>query len=178
MASDPTPKVENYEGTRITVHSSHPFDDVLSRLHSSIGSTETENGRQIIASLTHPTSPQTAQTFSEAVKSAVGPHDFMVFHELDHSTWPHLFNVHTGLKARRVLVGNPLVAITMMKHDMTAGLAVPVELLLLEKEEGGTDVVYQLPSALIARINTKPELVKAATDLDAKLAVLVQFVAA
>lgn len=45
--------------------------------------------------------------------------------------------------------GNLLVAITMLKHGLTAGLAVPVELLVLERKEG-VDLIYQLPSALIA----------------------------
>lgn len=37
------------------------------------------------------------------------------------------------MKSKRIILGNPLIAITMLKHDMTAGLAVPVELLVLEK---------------------------------------------
>jgi hypothetical protein len=37
-------------------------------------------------------------------------------------------------KALRVILGNPLIAITMLRHDLTAGLFAPVELLLLEEE--------------------------------------------
>jgi hypothetical protein len=50
-----------------------------------------------------------------------------------------LYEVGGGLQAKRIISGNPLIAITMLKHDLTAGLAVPVELLILEKrkEEGG-----------------------------------------
>lgn len=77
------------------------------------------------------------------------------------------------------MLGNPLIAITMLKHDRAAGLAVPVELLLLENEDrASTTVLYQLPSALIARINTEPELVKAAEALDEKLDALVQYIVA
>jgi uncharacterized protein (DUF302 family) len=78
---------------------------------------------------------------------------------------------------KRIILGNPLIAITMLKHDLTAGLAVPVELLVLEKKDGSVDLVYQLPSALVAGLNRDEELVKAAETLDAKLAVLVQFIA-
>jgi uncharacterized protein (DUF302 family) len=49
-----------------------------------------------------------------------------------------------GRKCKRILLGNPLVAITMLKHDMKAGLSVPVELLVVEatrEEGGGVDLV-------------------------------------
>jgi uncharacterized protein (DUF302 family) len=81
------------------------------------------------------------------------------------------------LKCKRIILGNPLIAITMLKHDMTAGLAVPVELLVLEKKEGGVDIIYQLPSALIAGLNRDEELVKAVEILDGKLEGLVRDVA-
>jgi uncharacterized protein (DUF302 family) len=81
------------------------------------------------------------------------------------------------LECKRIILGNPLIAITMLKHDMTAGLAVPVELLVLEKKEGGVDIIYQLPSALIAGLNRDEELVKAVEILDGKLEGLVRDVA-
>lgn len=76
---------------------------------------------------------------------------------------------------KRIVLGNPLIAITMLKRDLTAGLFVPVEILVTEKEkEGGTEVVYTLPSCLIAGANRDEELVKAVEVLDGKLAVLVR----
>lgn len=92
-----------------------------------------------------------------------------------------LFKVGDGRQSKRIILGNPLIAITMLKHDLTAGLAVPIELLVLEKkkeEGGGVDLVYQLPSALIAGLNRDPELVKAAEYLDDKISKLVDFVSA
>jgi uncharacterized protein (DUF302 family) len=63
----------------------------------------------------------------------------------------------------------------MLKRDLTAGLFVPVELLVLEKEKnGGTEVIYTLPSCLIAGLNKDEELVKAVKVLDDKLEVLVK----
>jgi hypothetical protein len=84
------------------------------------------------------------------------------------------------MQVKRIILGNPLIAITMLKHDLTAGLAVPVELLVLEKsdaEGGGVDLIYHLPSALIAGLNRDPALVKAAEVLDAKLSEFVDCVA-
>lgn len=94
--------------------------------------------------------------------------------EFNHGVWIPLFGAGSGLKAKRVILGNPLIAITMLKHDLNSGLFVPVEILVLERKDGGTDVVYDLPSGLIAGVNKDPDLVSAAEKLDAKLGVLVK----
>jgi len=88
-----------------------------------------------------------------------------------------LFGVGDGLKSKRIILGNPLIAITMLKHDMITGLAVPVELLVIETYEGGVDLIYQLPSALIAGLNRDEKLVSAVAELDRKLEALVNEVA-
>jgi uncharacterized protein (DUF302 family) len=68
----------------------------------------------------------------------------------------------------RLIFGNPLIAITMMRDDVTAGLFAPVEALLIEHEGAkGCAVVYVLPSTLIASSN--PVLLPAARDLDDKV---------
>ncbi len=73
----------------------------------------------------------------------------------------------------RMIFGNPLIAITMIRHDITAGLFVPVELLLFENASGdGSTVIYDLPSSLMA-IERNPALRDAAQELDRKLQTLV-----
>ena len=72
-----------------------------------------------------------------------------------------------------LIPGNPLIAITMIRHDLTAGLFAPVEILVTEHEkEQGTNVVYVLPSSFIP-IEDNPPLRIAAEVFDAKLAALV-----
>ncbi len=81
-----------------------------------------------------------------------------------------------GIKRRllRWIFGNPLIAITMLRHDYTAGLFVPIELLLAEGDDGvGCSIVYVLPSSLIAVDAANPQLLSAAQALDAKLGALV-----
>ncbi len=76
---------------------------------------------------------------------------------------------------KRVILGNPLIAITMLRRELSTGLSVPVEILVMEKEKhGGTKVVYNLPSCLIAGLNKDEELVRAVKVLDGKLEVLVR----
>ena len=80
-------------------------------------------------------------------------------------------------RATRYILGNPLVAETMITHDPYVPLNVPLAVLVLENaEESKTQVVYYLPSSVIAVSATgsaKAELRAAAEVLDAKLEALV-----
>jgi len=65
----------------------------------------------------------------------------------------------------------------MLEHDLKAGLAVPVELLVRELEAGkGTELSYQLPSTLVCGGNEDVNLLAAARELDSKLGELVGWV--
>jgi uncharacterized protein (DUF302 family) len=78
---------------------------------------------------------------------------------------------------KRIILGNPLIAITMLKRELTAGLSVPVEILVMEKEKNvGTEVAYNLPSSLIAGFNKDEELLAAVKILDGKLEGLVRHI--
>lgn len=65
----------------------------------------------------------------------------------------------------------------MIREDVEAGLYVPIEMLLMETEEGGAKCIAQLPSGLIAghEAGTSNEnLVKAVAELDRKLLGLIE----
>jgi uncharacterized protein (DUF302 family) len=79
------------------------------------------------------------------------------------------------MQCKRIILGNPLIAITMLQHDMAAGLSVPIELLVLQRHDdlgGGVDLIYQLPSCLIAALSDNEELNDAAKVLDGKIKTL------
>jgi uncharacterized protein (DUF302 family) len=79
----------------------------------------------------------------EVTRRYVGRSGFMLFAEIDHGGWLPVFGIRR--RTVRVILGNPLIAVTM-----TAGLFAPVELLITEHEDGrGTNVVYVRPSSLI-----------------------------
>lgn len=82
----------------------------------------------------------------------------------------------SALQCKRFILGNPLIAITMLERDINAGLFVPVEVLIVEDEEGkGCRVVYMLPSGLVAGYEgASRELVEAARQLDEKLEVMIR----
>jgi uncharacterized protein (DUF302 family) len=153
-----------FSGTRVRFDSALGFDRVLDNLRALVG-------RPSMADLAKLSiEPSTQAEFANKVESYAGESDFLLFLELDHGAWIGKFGVKR--KIVRWILGNPLIAITMIRHDITAGLFVPVELLLVENESGeGSSITYILPSSLMATGNA--ELTKAAKALDAKLEALV-----
>ncbi|TFK52915.1 hypothetical protein OE88DRAFT_1656601 [Heliocybe sulcata] len=75
-------------------------------------------------------------------------------------------------------LGNPLIAQTMIQHDVIAGYYVPPKVFVVGTADGrGTRVVYDLPSSLIAA-GREGELRRAAEGLDKKLEKLVEKITA
>jgi hypothetical protein len=60
-----------------------------------------------------------------------------------------------------------------LRYDLTAGLFVPVELILVEEDHGHCSLAYVRPSSLMM-VGTNDALLAAATQLDAKLQALAQ----
>ena len=151
----------SFQCERMTITTSRSFDDVLARLRERLGIARIE---QYPAAIHHAGSSQA--NFESVVRSQLGPSGFMLFCEIDHSQWLPAYGVRR--RVLRLIFGNPLIAITMMRDDVTVGLFAPVEALLIEHEGAkGCTVVYVLPSTLIASSN--PVLLPAARDLDNKV---------
>jgi uncharacterized protein (DUF302 family) len=94
----------------------------------------------------------------------------MRFLDVDHGAWM----TRIGLRARCKLyiLGNPLIARTMLKHDLGAGLNVPVRAMIYEDQKTGrTRLAYDLPSPLMARLGNE-KVTAAAKLLDEKLVAL------
>jgi uncharacterized protein (DUF302 family) len=160
--------VDTFTGKRVTLTTSTSYDEVLARLDKEINA-----GPLTPAQLLDTRGGLTKEKWISNYSSQVGPAGFMQFGEFNHGSWIRLYNVGGGLKLKRVILGNPLIAITMIQHDVNAGMYVPVELLLRELEGGeGTQVVYFLPSSLIAGVNGDEKLGAAARELDRKFELL------
>jgi uncharacterized protein (DUF302 family) len=98
----------------------------------------------------------------------------MLFKLFDHGAW--ISKAGIDRKVLRVILGNPLIAITMLRHDVTAGLFAPVEMLLVDEGRGRSSLTYVKPSSLMV-VEPNPELLSAEEELDAKLAALATKVA-
>jgi len=113
---------------------------------------------------------KTADEFESQVKSREGTSGFMRFLTVDHGAW--LPRVGLKAKARMYTIGNPLIARTMLEHDIAAGLNVPVRLMIYEEPASRTTrLTYGLPSSLMSGLKNK-KVTAAAKKLDAKLIAL------
>ncbi|OBA73940.1 hypothetical protein A5641_00270 [Mycobacterium sp. 1554424.7] len=155
-----------FEGVRVRYDSSKSYDELVAALLADIGDKPVPIGD--IAS-----SHGDWDSYRQEVEKYVGPSGFVLFDLFDHGAW--IVKAGIDRKVLRVVVGNPLIAITMLRHDVSAGLFAPVELLLTD-EGAGSSLTYVKPSSLMV-IEPNAELLSAAEELDAKLAALAEKVA-
>ncbi|MDT5193405.1 MAG: hypothetical protein QOG79_3633 [Mycobacterium sp.] len=161
------PREVTFTGVRMRFDSSKNFDELVDALLSDVGRKPVNIDDIAIAF-------ESWASYQEKVESYVGPHGFMLFGLLNHGGW--IKKVGIDRKVLRVIIGNPLIAITMLRHDVTAGLFAPVELLLVEEDNDRSSLTYVQPSSLMV-VEANPPLLAAARKLDAKLAALASAIA-
>jgi hypothetical protein len=105
------------------------------------------------------------------VREHLGPSDFTRFLTIGHGTWLTLQG--RPIRFFQYTIGNPLIAITMMRHHVEAGLDVPVRLCIYEHPDGRTRLVYNTPSSLMSGLDEE-EVTAAALKLEAKMAALAE----
>ncbi|WP_374022614.1 DUF302 domain-containing protein [Mycobacterium sp. HNNTM2301] len=152
-----------FKGVRLRYDSAKSYDELLAALLADIG--ERPVAINDIAATSY-----SWDSYQRSVEPHVGPSGFMLFGLFDHGAW--IPKAGIDRKAIRVILGNPLIAITMLRHDVTAGLFAPVEVLITD-EPAGSSLAYVKPSSLMV-VEPNPELLTAAERLDAKLAALAE----
>ena len=157
-----SPTIRSFNAQRVQYQTARCFDDVLSSLRKHVGHTTIGEVIQQGAG------GATREEFEKRVEALAGDSGFMLFLEVKHSEWLRTFGINR--KVIRWVFGNPIIAHTMIRHDITAALFAPVELLLYENESGGgSTILYDLPSSFMV-LDENPPLLKAAKALDQKLA--------
>jgi len=100
------------------------------------------------------------------------------FHELSHDEWLNIYEGSVRPVAVVYTIGNPLIAQSIMQHDIRAGHMVPLRLMILEKaDRTGTNIMYHLPSSVMTLTNN-PDLKAHLQALDEKLETLVSNISA
>ena len=148
--------------------SERAFDEVVNAFEKAVAVVDGDAFRAIVAAST------AAEDFETRIRSVEGPSGFIRFLDLDHGAWM----ARTGLRARCKLyvLGNPLIARTMLEHDLAVGLHVPVRAMIYEDAKTNTTrLAYDLPSSLMARLDN-PKVTAAARRLDERLAALAKTV--
>ena len=152
--------------TRFTVRhnehvSSRPFEEVVTAFESAVGSVEDIGFPELLAAT------KSAEEFEASVHSREGTSGFMRFLTVDHGAW--LARIGLNARARMYTIGNPLIAQTMLEHEIAAGLNVPVRLMIYEDAVSRTTrLAYDLPSSLMSGLQNE-KVTAAAKKLDAKL---------
>jgi uncharacterized protein (DUF302 family) len=108
---------------------------------------------------------------SEKLTALEGEQGFMLFDIRDHGDV--LAIVSGRRKARQYSIGNPLIAISMTKHDIRAALYAPLVVLVYEDNAGKTNIEYDLPSSLFGQFDVY-EVDTIAKSLDEKLTALLK----
>jgi len=103
------------------------------------------------------------------IEAMAGPSGFMLFGTTDHGELLTQFGVPT--RAIQYVIGNPLLALQMTRHDVAAGLYAPLRVLIYEKD-GATVVEYDSPSTLFGQFDDS-EIDAVASMLDEKLEALI-----
>ena len=161
------PHETRFDGVRVRYDSTKSYDELVAALLADIGEKPVSLEAIVMSS-------SSWESYRQRVESHAGPSGFMLLGLIDHGAW--ITKAGIDRKVLRVILGNPLIAITMLRHDVTAGLFAPVEVLLAEEGEGSS-LTYVKPSSLMV-VEANPELLGAAKQLDAKLAALAEKVAA
>ena len=156
------PREVRFDGVRGRYDSAKSYDELVAALLADIG-------EQPVSIDEIGKTSTSWDSYEQRVQSHVGPSGFMLFNLFNHGGW--IAKAGIDRKVLRVILGNPLIAITMLRHDVTAGLFAPVEVLLVDEPDGHSSFTYVKPSSLMV-VEPNPELLSAATELDAKLAAL------
>ena len=167
--STPDTRETRFDGVRIRIESDNTYEQVVAALLAEVG----ENPEPITdlpAAFF-----QDWGSFATEVTRHLGSSEFMLMHLIHHGEWLETAGINR--KALRAILGNPLISITMLRHDLTAGLFAPVELLVLEEANNRSSLTYIKPSSLMV-IDDNPPLRAAALVLDEKLAALAARLAA
>jgi uncharacterized protein (DUF302 family) len=114
-----------FEAKRVRVESKRSFEEVRERLRREVPKTMPI---EAYSAAMEKAGGLNLETFERVVQTQLGESGFMLFIEFDHSLWLPLYGIQR--KVVRWVLGDPLIAITMMRHDVEAGLFAPVELLL------------------------------------------------
>jgi uncharacterized protein (DUF302 family) len=155
------------ETTRFTVEyvrfrSVKPFDDVAEAIERQLGRFDPGVYKSLAVG-------GDAEEARAKIEAMVGPSGLMLFGTNDHGSLLRIAGQKR--KAIQYVVGNPLFALQMTRHDVRAGLYAPLRVLLHEDDEGTAWLEYDRPSSLFGRLGNA-QINAVAAMLDRKLEAL------
>ena len=148
----------------IRVEADKPFDQVVKTFEQQLGRYDREGVKSAIAR-------EDAEQAKAKIQAMVGPSGFMLFTTSDHGELLRLAGQNK--KAIQYVVGNPLFAMEMTRHDLRSSLYAPLRVLIYENEHGKTCLEYDKPSSLFGQFGNA-KVTDVAQMLDQKMERLVE----
>jgi len=142
------PHETRFDGVRVRYDSAKSYDDMVAALLADVGE------RPLSLDDFAKTS-DSWEYYQQKVQSHVGPSGFMLFTLFDHGAW--ISKAGIDRKVLRAIIGNPMIAVTMLRHDVRAGLFAPVELLLVDEGDCCSSLTYVKPSSRTTRNCSAPQ---------------------
>ncbi|KIX96687.1 uncharacterized protein Z520_07406 [Fonsecaea multimorphosa CBS 102226] len=163
---------------RVTYHSKTDFATAEARVRASL-----QKDPRWFKFQDNPSEKATsAEEFERFIRPGIGPHGFMYFTEINHGLWMRWFDVPTAnvtdpntgklrhLRAIRFIIGNPLLAPIVLKHDLDCGLSVPAELFLVENPDGTVHLIrFKIDCLIAGHLNANAPLQENARFIDEKI---------
>jgi hypothetical protein len=156
--------IENYTVQHYEHVSTKSYEDVVREFETAVADAEHGEFAKAAESAT------TSSEWEANLNALFGPSGFIRVFSIDHGHWMGLYGAPA--KAKKYIYGNPIVAWTMLQHDVRAGVQVPLSLMIYETPDGEVRVSYDLPSSVMGFIHDDA-LAEAASGLDAKLTAFV-----
>jgi hypothetical protein len=125
--------------------STKSFEELVAAFEQAVGDGDDGrflNGMQALS---------TAQEWEDLCRMHFGPSGFVHVLTFDHGRWQKLYGIPA--KVKQYTYGNPLLALTMVKHDVGACFQVPFRVMIYETPGGEARIAYDLPSSLMSRLN-------------------------
>jgi hypothetical protein len=140
--------------------SKKPYEELVARFEAVVG--DGGDGKLLngMRALT------TSDEWESLCKSLFGSSGFMHILAFDHGKWQSLYG--RPAKAKQYTYGNPILAWTMVKHDIGACSHVPFRVLIYETADGESHIAYDLPSTLMGQLENRA-VNEAAVPLDEKV---------
>src|SRR5205823_14163137 len=136
-----------------------PFDEVTKAFEAQLGKFDGDVRKAATAS-------DDTKGAKAKIEAMAGSSGFMLFSTNDHGALLRLAGQKR--KAIQYVVGNPVFALQMTRHDIRASLYAPLRVLIYENEAGQTCVEYDRPSSLFGQVGNA-EIDAVAAMLDRKL---------
>ena len=146
---------------RVSVISSRPFDEIVSRLTATIGRPDMQAFQSAVAAAT------TAADLEAVVRRAIGSSDLMEFIRFDAGEVLRKERGGEGPRILRLVVGNPLIMKELARCVPDAAAYAPLTILVDERADG-VHLSYDSMASLLAPYGS-PAALAVARDLDTKI---------